>query len=674
MKFLPSAVPCPPSPFLWLLAFICALYPLNDYQVELLGAGAVLVLFWSYGRISGAVKKDISPLSGRWLPGIMLAFLIVLFARSVTSGVPWVSFIAFFFMASMPLTFITLARHPFDAREWRTLIGGLGIVAGLLAIWAMIQFFVFYDYFDGRAAHPLADPNSLAALFNLAAICALGVMMHAGCTRRERLAGFMLALLLAGGVIATGSRGGLLFLIGGGVLLAIFCARFAWRARRAWLAFIIGAGLLVAASALSHSPQLITNRLAFSAGLRAGEAEGDRVTTLRGAAALIKDHWLMGTGTGTFYLYYPAYRLPAQNDLVTHAHSDPLQLWAEAGILAPLLFYAFILTAIVVTVRRVRTLPPDDARRLSILVPFTALGVLVAHSHMNFNLYNFSILMLAAAVMAFWQAQVAKRVCHQPGHRSNSPRRVTAKQGALAVLYGLPILVCSLMVASEHEAARARDAMFSGRLDVYGHHMLRADALGLHANPNVYMLAVNMPMALLQQRLPELSDEEIAQEANQINNNLDAALARNPRLGAAWYFKGFLRQLVPGEALPETLKDSRFYYERALAINPMHVGARVALIDQAMDEVRTKEALALARAGVPLRYTTPAARDFYMRALPLFTVNQDVDWLIKAQKALLQFEARAQKSQRRRDEGLFMENPAPRPAESFPQDLDSKEQ
>ena len=59
------------------------------------------------------------------------------------------------------------------------------------------------------------------------------------------------------------------------------------------------------------------------------------------------DHFLTGTGLGTFYLYYPANRIAAlDNSAGQWAHMDSLQLFVETGIAAPVLLYALAASVI----------------------------------------------------------------------------------------------------------------------------------------------------------------------------------------------------------------------------------------------------------------------------------------------------------------------------------------
>ncbi|MBK9562665.1 MAG: O-antigen ligase family protein [Micavibrio sp.] len=121
---------------------------------------------------------------------------------------------------------------------------------------------------------------------------------------------------------------------------------------------------------------------------------------------IIREHAWTGTGIGTFYLYYPAVNTGDYYSTGRMAHNDPLQFWAEMGVLAPLLFYAFIIAACAATRRALKNIAPDDPARIHIIAPFCALGALVLHAHVNFPFYIPATLMLAGIFAGYWFAQV----------------------------------------------------------------------------------------------------------------------------------------------------------------------------------------------------------------------------------------------------------------------------
>lgn len=652
------------SPLLWLAAFVCALFPLNEFQLELMGAAIVLLWFWSFDRVTKAWKDGIAPPALRWLPGLMAAFWGVLLLRALSAEVTWVAILSFFFLGALPLTFLTLARNPFTEKEWGVVRLGMGLIMAVLALWAIVQYTVFSEYFYGRARHPLADPNSLAALFNLALIFTLGEA--ARLQGRGRWLSFLLILLLFAGVLATGSRSGFAFMLGGVALLGLVNYQSLWQARRAWGLFLLGAGLVAAAMTLSVSKEGTTAyRMAVTIGAEDGNVQSDRLVTMKGAWHIVKDHWLLGTGTGTFYLYYPEYRDPAQKDLVTHAHNDPLQLWSEAGIAAPLLFYAMVIGAIFLTLRRTRSEVVSQENRAAIIPPFIALGVLIAHSHMNLNLYNLSILFAAGMMLAYWFARI------EPPRSDCKPDTGRRKPALLAVILFVPLFAYVCMLASEHYTARARDAAFHWDLESYGHDLMMADKLGARQNPEVYMLAVNLPLVMLEQRMETLSAEDIQKEAGQIDNNLNQALTRNPRSSSAWYYKGQLGELVPADALPTDMPSPEEAYQRALKIDPIHVGARMALMEWAMDHDDLAMAGQLAKDGLRYKYLTPAAKDFYLKAAAVFSVTEQPAWQKTALDGFKMYQVREKIARQRQLYRPWRTPPVEPGSQSFPQAPDS---
>jgi O-antigen ligase len=63
----------------------------------------------------------------------------------------------------------------------------------------------------------------------------------------------------------------------------------------------------------------------------------------------IKHNWLFGSGLGTFVNEFPRYRLKdykllGQEDIISHAHNEFVEIWAETGIIGLALFIAFIFT------------------------------------------------------------------------------------------------------------------------------------------------------------------------------------------------------------------------------------------------------------------------------------------------------------------------------------------
>ncbi|MCC6212142.1 MAG: O-antigen ligase family protein [Burkholderiales bacterium] len=111
----------------------------------------------------------------------------------------------------------------------------------------------------------------------------------------------------------------------------------------------------------------------------------ERVEPGLDALRILADYPLFGTGAGTFYAAYPAYRRPEINAQFDHAHNDFLQFLAETGLVGAGLMTLFVLTALACALLA-------QARRRDPLARGVAFGVTMGviaigiHSTVDFNL------------------------------------------------------------------------------------------------------------------------------------------------------------------------------------------------------------------------------------------------------------------------------------------------
>lgn len=72
-----------------------------------------------------------------------------------------------------------------------------------------------------------------------------------------------------------------------------------------------------------------------------------RAMIWRTTSGAIADHWLVGTGIGSFVNVYPFYEDPAQitSEYINHAHNDYLEIILETGIFGILLVLFFVVVA-----------------------------------------------------------------------------------------------------------------------------------------------------------------------------------------------------------------------------------------------------------------------------------------------------------------------------------------
>ena len=82
-------------------------------------------------------------------------------------------------------------------------------------------------------------------------------------------------------------------------------------------------------------------------------------------------------------------------------HNDPLQFWAELGLPGIILFYLIIGICGFYMIRFLRQTSPDDTGRIIPVACFAALGLVLIHSHISFDLYIAAFLPVLGLVMAY---------------------------------------------------------------------------------------------------------------------------------------------------------------------------------------------------------------------------------------------------------------------------------
>jgi len=115
---------------------------------------------------------------------------------------------------------------------------------------------------------------------------------------------------------------------------------------------------------------------------------------------MIQDYWLTGTGAGTYFEAFPAYKIPLLSGYSNHAQNDYLEILAEQGVIGfglLALFVLFVVFTIMQTLRK---------RRSSLMLAMSfsslmAIFALMIHSMVEYNLQilaNSSLFMLLLAL------------------------------------------------------------------------------------------------------------------------------------------------------------------------------------------------------------------------------------------------------------------------------------
>jgi O-antigen ligase len=210
--------------------------------------------------------------------------------------------------------------------------GARGWLAALYAVGAAAAAVFLFQRLTGGVITGLigANPN-YSAVFCAAALPAALLALSAPGAGRQRALYAPLALLLIAGLAASGSRGAVL------AALLSAGAGLAWLRRWSWLAVLLAA-VTAAALLIPGGPAEF---------LKLGDARAYERPRLWGAAlraALASP--LLGWGPGQFGETFEIFKFPYADGVsyfghsTLHAHSEPLNLAAEGGLPAALLFLA----------------------------------------------------------------------------------------------------------------------------------------------------------------------------------------------------------------------------------------------------------------------------------------------------------------------------------------------
>ena len=261
--------------------------------------------------------------------------------------------------ATCVLLFYTAAWYVRDGAAAVRIFGGLGLATFLAVILALQQHFgglqetrEFAALYGDQAAMPRdlllrmtsnrvfawfgGYPNALAGYLVVAFAPTLAWIWVRARNWDARVK--WLTLVFVGGLMGyclllTGSRGGFVaFAVMIFVGLLCLIPRGARRGIGISFAVLVFASMFLAAQ---HRGLLTLGRSSL-------EARGDY---WRGAMAIARDHFWLGTGPGTFGSIYPKYKT-AQTEEAQLVHNNFLEMWSDSGLPAFIVFAALWMLAI----------------------------------------------------------------------------------------------------------------------------------------------------------------------------------------------------------------------------------------------------------------------------------------------------------------------------------------
>ncbi len=409
-----------------LLAYFLSWY-YNGQMIPLLSASMVVLLLWGAIAVWPRLRAGL-PWPRGFLPLFMLLWVFWFWLSLFWSQVPYSSWFYFWVLGSLPMGFLFWVLMPEEESRavWPWVWAGILASAWVLSVMALWEYFHAMDTGQPignlRVRGPLLDTNSFAAWMNLLYFPVLARFLYLdGRARTGFFSGkvdfrrlfYLLTLLFLGFAFwATYSRGGTLAWICTMVAALVLFRRNPGIKCQ----MVLVLGLLVASYAIFGYLHHYDMILHLAPGYLASSVD----TISRGLMWLATwhiflDHPWQGTGIGSYFLFYPAYRLPGElASAGTYAHNDYLEFLAEGGILnlgfllafAGALFYALYRF---LSYRNTAEVPLLESGRA--LDAGLVLGVfaITGHALGNFIFYNLPLSLLAGLLLGqAWRQSLSR--------------------------------------------------------------------------------------------------------------------------------------------------------------------------------------------------------------------------------------------------------------------------
>ncbi|HSN69779.1 MAG TPA: O-antigen ligase family protein [Thermoanaerobaculia bacterium] len=289
------------------------------------------------------------------------------FPSALAPPVPFQSLLAageWFPFLTFPLAVILYANVRGLAR---VAVGAMLTLAIFQSSFGLVQYLLGHDTLERRITGTTAHVMTFSGILLPLSLLFISLSLSRAGTAAHRVAAVLTTLALA----LTFTRGAWIGWAAG--ILAIVALR---RIRLIpWLAPLF---LL----ALSFSPEPIFARLVSSFDLEQTSVL-DRIRMAEAGVEMVRDHPLFGVGPGNIKEVYPLYRKDdAPRFRIPHLHSNPIQIWAERGVLAFAAWVALLVLFLRESARQ-RTRQPGA-------VPWVDGGMAAAIGLSVFGLFEFN--------------------------------------------------------------------------------------------------------------------------------------------------------------------------------------------------------------------------------------------------------------------------------------------
>jgi O-antigen ligase len=308
--------------------------------------------------------------------------------------------------------------------ERRSLV--VKVIIGLAFIFALVgigQVYIGKALWQRGTFGPFVNRNHFAGFLEMGIGLAVALIISKN-VHRERLAIYgCIVLVLCGGVVISGSRGGVLSLMAE----AVFLGLLAWPGksesgqrrgrvlRGAATATVLFALTLAGAMLLVGSEKLVQNFAQLSSEAPSNPLEDEplnRGDIWPATIQMIKDHPIIGVGLGAYQFAYTRYDPSSGRGRVEQAHNDYLQIVADAGLIGGLIALLFLTMLFIRGFAASQT--RDQRRRAIVIGSLTGCFAIAVHSFVDFNLQVTSNAQLFLALASMATASSSERQTQKP--------------------------------------------------------------------------------------------------------------------------------------------------------------------------------------------------------------------------------------------------------------------
>ncbi len=348
-----------------------------------------LVLLWSIRQVSAArLEITWNPLFAPMLAlGVVIAAQLLLgtsaYRYSTTSsGLLYVTYGIFAF-----LTIQTLQR----TAQVKTLAWMFSVYGAAVALFALVQslssngklYWVRSPRSGGWIYGPYVNHNHYAGFMEMLFPVALVISLSRSVGRKIRWTAGSAAVLMAGTIFLSGSRGGMIAFVAQMALLTLI-ARVQKNRRAALAASLVI--ISIAALILWIGGQELTTRITSIHSEAKTELDtGVRMRIDRDGLRMFSERPVLGWGLGNFPVVYPQFRSFFTDKFVNRAHNDYLQLLTETGLAGFGTMVWFLIVVYRRAIKKLENWHADMNGAVALAMLLSCTGILV-HSFLDSNL------------------------------------------------------------------------------------------------------------------------------------------------------------------------------------------------------------------------------------------------------------------------------------------------